>query len=53
MGMNSLPDVKDDRKNMQYMIQNMINIPYANIFEVPEATSDQLDDVTNKVKVNV
>ena len=53
MGMVSLPDVKDDRKNMQYTIQNMFDIPLENIFQVPEATSDQLDDVSNKVKVNV
>ena len=32
MGMSSLPDVKDDRKNMQYMIQEMLDIPLENIF---------------------
>ena len=32
MGMVSLPDVKDDRKNMQYTIQNMFDIPLENIF---------------------
>ena len=30
-----------------------MDIPLENIFRVPEATSDQLDDVTRKVKVSV
>ena len=45
MGMKSLPDVADDRKNMKHTIKNMMNIPIENIFEVEDGTYDQLDGV--------
>ena len=45
MGMKSLPDVADDRKNMKHTITNMINIPHENIFEIEDGTLNKLDYV--------
>ena len=43
MGMKSLPDVADDRKNMKHTITNMLNIPLENIFEIEDGKLDKLD----------
>ena len=43
--MENLPDVEDDRKNMKHMIEFMLDVPKENIFEVQEATYEQLDEV--------
>ena len=53
MGMKSLPDVKDDHKNMEHTIENMLDIPKENVFKVQEATFDKLEEVSKIVKVNI
>ena len=40
MGMQNLPDVKDDRKNMKHTVKNMMDIPLENIYEVEEGSFD-------------
>ena len=53
MGMNSLPFVIDDRKNMKHTIVNMLGVPKENIFEVEESTFDQLEDISKILKVSI
>ena len=53
MGMESLPAVKDDHKNMEHTIDKLMDIPQENIFKVQEATFDKLDEILKMVKVYV
>ena len=45
MGMDDLPYVVNDRKNMKHTIKTLMNISEENIIEVEEATLDKLDEV--------
>ena len=49
--MSSLPFVSDDKKNMKHVIEEMMNIPTANIIEVEEGTHAQLDEVQGNLRV--
>ena len=38
---------------MSHTIEKMMDIPEENIFKIQEATFDQLEEVTKKIRVNV
>ena len=49
--MSSLPFVSDDKKNMKHVIEEMLNIPTANIIEVEEGTHEQLEKVQGNLRL--
>ena len=43
--MSSLPAANDDYKNMKHTVEQMMGVPKENIFDIKDATFDQLEKV--------
>ena len=46
--MKSLPAVVDDHKNIKQTIK-MLHIPEENVFEIQDATFDQMEDIKQRI----
>ena len=46
--MNDLPSVEDDHRNIRQTVK-MLHIPEENIFEIENATNDQMIKITQKL----